>query len=120
MNTSTMWKTTSSAGNLGINQLQGWAPMLREGLHEKGSWGYGIKRLTVKESTGSWPMTFSAMAYKNEQGKWFLGLRMNIDQVSPIKFRDWNDGDNIVLLLADLMSEHMREHGCVGDFGQVV
>jgi len=120
MTTSNQWKTTSSVGKLNLSQLQEWAPMLRYGLEDQGSWGYGVKRLMVKESSGTWPMVFSAMGYKNQEGVWYLALRMNVDQASPIKFKIWRRGDNIVNILTNMMSEHMQEFGCKGNFGSLV
>ena len=120
MSIKSQWKTSSSSGKITVSQLMNWAPRLRIGLENKDSWGFGIQRLSVKESTGMWPMTFSAMGYKDEEGHWFIGLRMNVDQVSPIKFKRWNESDNVINILTNLMAEHMNEHGCKGDYGVVV
>ncbi len=120
METPPNWTTNANSGTISVRQLQGWAPMLREGLETPGTWGYGIRRLTVKEKNGQCPMTFSAMGFRDKLGKWSIGLRMNVDQVSPIKFRDWNDGDNIIDILTGLMSEHLREKGYTGNYGTLI
>ena len=120
MSISAQWKSPSYSGKIAVSQLQDWGPALRVGLENKETWGFGTRRLLVKESTGIWPMTFSAMGYKDEEGHWFIGLRMNVDQVSPIKFKRWNDSDNVINILTNLMAEHMNEHGCEGDYGEVV
>ncbi len=120
MNCGPKWTTTSACGQISVNQLQNWAPMLREGLDAPDSWGYGTRRLTVKDKDGHCPMAFSAMGYRDQKGKWFIGLRMNVDQVSPIKFKEWNDGDNILPILTELMTLHLEEYGCSGNYGVVV
>ena len=120
MNYGPQWTTTSSRGKITVSQLQNWAPTLREGLESPTSWGYGRRRLTVKDKDGLCPMTFSALGYRDKNGKWSIGLRMNVDQISPIKFKEWNDGDYILPILTELMSLHLQEHGCIGNYGEVV
>lgn len=120
MNTGPNWTADTNGGAIGVAQLQNFGPMLREGLDKHEKWGYGIRRITVKDKDNLCPMTFSAMSYKDQSGNWSIGLRMNVDQVSPIKFQPWKDGDNIVTILTNLMSAHLYDKGYTGDYGRIV
>ena len=120
MNKGPNWITDTSMGKIGMGQLQGFGPMLREGLEKEGAWGYGIRRITVKSKDDICPITFSAMSYKAREGDWSIGLRMNINKISPIKFEQWRDGDNIVIILTNLMWQHLSEQGYTGNYGELV
>ena len=120
MNAGPKWFTYTSQGQIRLPQLQGFGPMLREGLDKEGVWGYGIRRIIVKGQDDICPFTFSAMGYKAREGDWSIGLRAHTGRSSSIKFQQWKDGDNIVLILTSLMSQYMSEKGYTGHYGQLV
>ena len=59
-----------------------------EGLEDPDRWGYGFRRLGVKST----------------EEKLFFGMRMNVDQNSPVKFIEYNEEKNPVKILSDLMN----------------
>ena len=82
-------------------------------------WGYGLRRITVvvnKKDVAFYqkiPYTFTSMGFKAQNGKWYLGLRMNIDQFSPIKKRlmDQNThNEKIQCLWGEMMAEFAHEY----------
>ena len=87
MNQGPNWVIYANTGKIGIDKLQNFAQILREGLDRTERWGYGIRRISVKDKDGLCPLTFSAMGYRDQKGIWSIGLRMNVDLVSPIKFQ---------------------------------
>jgi len=87
---------------------------LMEGLGEN-QWGYGFRRISVTvnpdaEFHHQVPYTFTSLGYKDEEGKWFVGLRMNVDQVSPLKLRPMNVNTELNIAWADMMNEFAREY----------
>ena len=55
------------------------------------------------------PYTFTSLGYKDQNGKWYVGLRMNIDQVSPLKLRPMNADTNLTDAWAEMMREFVKE-----------
>ena len=89
---------------------------LMEGLAEN-QWAYGIRRISVtvdKKIDCAFhhqiPYTFTSLGYKDQNGKWYVGLRMNIDQVSPLKLRPMNADTNLTDAWAEMMREFVREY----------
>ena len=81
-----------------------------EGLEDDRSWGYGFRRLTVKSTEDTkniCPYTFISFGYKTQDKKLLLGMRMNVDQHSPVKFIDWDKTKKPTDLLSILMRELM-------------
>lgn len=81
-----------------------------EGLEDDRCWGYGFRRLTVKSTEDTkniCPYTFTSFGYKTQDKKLLLGMRMNVDQHSPVKFIDWDKTKNPTDLLSILMRELM-------------
>ena len=114
------WITNTSEGPIGANYLQQYGPMLREGVEGDKIWGYGRRRITVTDNSGTCPMTFSAMGFKNQNGTWSIGLRMNVDQASPIKFQNWENDNQILSILTTLMMQHMQDLGYTNNYGIVI
>ncbi len=89
--------------------------ILMEGLSDN-QWGYGIRRISVSVDKNidrafhhQIPYTFTSLGYKDEDGKWFVGLRMNVDQVSPLELRPMNENTNLTDAWADMMQEFVKE-----------
>ena len=106
--------TNSRKQNTTSNSNSQLMKTLMEGLGEN-QWGYGFRRIsvTVNPDVGfhhQIPYTFTSLGYKDEQGKWFVGLRMNVDQVSPLKLRPMNMNTELKTAWADMMSEFVREY----------
>ena len=81
--------------------------LMFEGLEDPNIWGYGFRRLGVKstEDTKSiCPYNFTSFGYKSQEKKLFFGMRMNVDQNSPVKFIEYNEEKNPVKILSDLMN----------------
>jgi|TARA_B110000495_G_C22881192_1_gene513917 hypothetical protein len=58
---------------------------IQEGI-EPGTWGYGIRRVTIKhEIPQKIPYTFTSAGFKDKNGNWWTCLRMNVDQHIPEK-----------------------------------
>jgi hypothetical protein len=86
--------------------------MMKEGLTEKTAWGYGRRRLKVLPRVPDQklcPFSFTAFGYKNNKGKMFLCLRMNVDQISPHKSVEWND-EPVLEKLGELMREFIHKY----------
>ena len=88
---------------------------LMEGLSDD-QWGYGIRRISVSVDKNvdrafhhQIPYTFTSLGYKDEDGEWFVGLRMNVDQVSPLKLRPMNENTNLTDAWAEMMKEFVNE-----------
>ncbi len=76
-------------------------------------WGYGMKRIWVEipeSMKNAIPFTFTSMGFKSEQGEYFVGLRMNVDQRSPIKFRKYTQHSNIVRSWCEMLKEFFKEY----------
>ena len=91
---------------------------LMEGLDDN-QWGYGIRRISVTVDKNvdrafhhQIPYTCTSLGYKDEDGKWFVGLRMNVDQVSPLKLRSMNANTNLTDAWAEMMQEFVTEYAC--------
>ena len=89
---------------------------LMEGLDEN-QWGYGLRRISVTVNPDvdigfhhQVPYTFTSLGYKNEKGNWYVGLRMNIDQVSPLKMRPMNANTDLTSAWAEMMKEFVKEY----------
>ena len=77
------------------------------------NWGYGLKRITVElpqAVRGSLPYTFTSVGFKSEKGEYFIGLRMNVDQASPIKFRKCIESTDVIQSWADMLQEYIRDY----------
>ena len=89
---------------------------LMEGLDDD-QWGYGIRRISVTidptVDIGGYhaiPYTFTSLGYKDARGKWFVGLRMNVDQHSPLKMRPMNANTDLTSAWAEMMKEFVKEY----------
>ena len=87
---------------------------LMEGL-DGNRWGYGLRRISVTVNPDvdvgfhhQVPYTFTSLGYKDQNGKWYVGLRMNIDQVSPLKMRPMNANTDLTNAWAEMMREFVR------------
>ena len=69
MNYSPQWEMTCSTGKITAENLQAFGPTLQKGIEPQEIWGYGVNRLIIKDITGSCPITFYAMAYKDNEKK---------------------------------------------------
>ena len=78
-------------------------------------WGYGIRRVTLKsnpdapELVNKVPYTYTSSGFKSQEGNWFVGVRMNVDQCSPQKMRPFNQYSNIHQLWGEMMLEFAQE-----------
>lgn len=89
-----------------------YSKFMMEGIEEKSSWGYGFRRLNVKAATEDkmmCPYTFTGFGYKEQDGRLYLGLRMNVDQVSPAKFTEWDGNNNVMEKFAILMRDLLED-----------
>ena len=78
-----------------------------------GSWGYGFKRVAVEipESIRQGnPFTFTSVGFKNETNDYFIGLRMHVDQNSPIKFRKCLANTSVTDAWVSMLYEFFREN----------
>ena len=86
--------------------------MMKEGLVKENTWGFGSLRLKVLPRPPDQklcPFSFTAFGYKNKNGKMFLGLRMNVDQISPHRLIEWND-EPVLDTLGELMREFIHKY----------
>ena len=80
---------------------------------ESERWGYGFKRVAVEIPTSirkGNSFTFTSMGFKNEKNNYFIGLRMHIDQNSPIKFRKCLANTNVIDAWVSMLYEFFREN----------
>jgi hypothetical protein len=84
--------------------------ILTEGIIDE-QWGFGRKRITVttQDSIAKCPYSFTGLGYKNQDGKLFLGLRMNVDQHSPLNLKEWTEGMNVERVWGFMVTELMAE-----------
>ncbi len=89
---------------------------LMEGLDDD-QWGYGIRRISVTidptVDIGGYhaiPYTFTSLGYKDANGKWFVGLRMNVDQHSPLKMRPMDGNTELTSAWGEMMKEFVMEY----------
>ena len=88
---------------------------LTEGIVAK-EWGYGIRRvkLTVNPNAPEFvtkiPYTFTSSGFKDQEGNWFVCLRMNVDQHTQKKMRPMNQHSNINQLWGEMMLEFALEY----------
>ena len=89
--------------------------ILKEGVDDN-QWGYGIKRISVTVNKDvdvgfhhKIPYTFTSLGYKAADGKWYVGLRMNVDQNSPLKLRPMNANTELSAVWVEMMHEFMKE-----------
>ena len=78
-----------------------------------GSWGYGFKRVAVEipdSIRNGNPFTFTSVGFKNEAEDYFIGLRMHVDQNSPIKFRKCLDNTSVTEAWVSMLYEFFKEH----------
>ena len=78
-----------------------------------GNWGYGFKRVAVEipESIRKGnPFTFTSVGFKNETNDYFIGLRMHVDQNSPIKFRKCMENTSVTDAWVSMLYEFFREN----------
>lgn len=83
-----------------------------EGLENEKAWGYGFRRLTVQASPEEQircPYSFTGFGYKEQNGKLFLGLRMNVDQISPVRYLEWDGSNNVLEKFAEMMGHLLAE-----------
>ena len=103
------------AAKQNLTNLQ-YMSILKDGL-SKDQWGYGIKRITIGIDPNidmgahyKIPYTFTSFGYKNENGKWFVGLRMNVDQCSPVKMRPMDAKTRFTVVWAEMMQELVKDY----------
>ena len=84
--------------------------ILTEGILDH-NWGYGRKRIkvTVPENIAKCPYTFTGLGYKDQEGKLFLGLRMNIDNPGPLNLKEWTEGMNVERMWGFMITELLNE-----------
>ena len=87
------------------------AKLLTEGLENKDSWGYGFRRITVKPiNLPDFQYTFTALGYKDQDGEMYLGMRMNVDQYSPLELHKWDLDTDIRSVWPDMLGNLYRKH----------
>jgi len=78
-----------------------------------GNWGYGFKRISVElpqAMRNSIPYSFTSVGFKSEKGEYYIGLRMNVDQGSPIKFRKCIESTNVIESWVEMLQEYIRDY----------
>lgn len=84
--------------------------LFTEGVAEN-EWGYGIKRVSVTSKLKhKIPYTFTSCGFKDKDNKWYLCLRMNVDQVSPQKSVPMESSTNFHQELDKMMEEFAIEY----------
>ena len=96
--------------NMNNKQLQ---DTLFQGL-SPGKWGYGFKRISVGlppeiKKLQKMQYTFTSVGFKSEKGEYFIGLRMNVDQRSPIKFRKCVESTNVIQSWVEMLQEYIQD-----------
>ena len=87
------------------------AKLLTEGLENKDSWGYGFRRISVKPiNLPDFKYTFTALGYKDQDGQMYLGMRMNVDQYSPLELHKWDLDTDIRSVWPDMLGNLYRKH----------
>ena len=87
------------------------ANLLTEGLEKKDSWGYGFRRISVKPSNlPDFQYTFTALGYKDKDGQMYLGMRINVDQYSPLELHKWDHNTDIRSVWPDMLGNLYRKH----------
>ena len=105
----------TSTPNMSIPQDKSCFNYLTEGIVAK-EWGYGIRRvkLTVNPNAPEFvtkiPYTFTSSGFKDQEGNWFVCLRMNVDQHTPKKMRPMNQHSHIHQLWGEMMLEFAQEY----------
>ena len=97
--------------NMNNKQLQ---DTLFQGL-SPGKWGYGFKRISVGlppeiKKLQKMQYTFTSVGFKSEKGEYFIGLRMNVDQRSPIKFRKCVESTNVIQSWVEMLQEYIQDY----------
>ena len=80
---------------------------------DSGRWGYGFKRVAVEIPDSirkDNPFTFTSVGFKNEKNNYFIGLRMHVDQNSPIKFRKCLGNTNVIDAWVSMLYEFLKEN----------
>ena len=88
--------------------------ILFQGL-SPGKWGYGFKRISVElpqeiKKMQKMQYTFTSVGFKSEKGEYFIGLRMNVDQRSPIKFRKCVESTNVIQSWVEMLQEYIQDY----------
>ena len=87
------------------------AKLLTEGLENKDSWGYGFRRISVKPiNLPDFKYTFTALGYKDQDGQMYLGMRINVDQHSPLELHKWDRDTDIRSVWPDMLGNLYRKH----------
>ena len=82
--------------------------ILTEGICK--GWGFGRKRIRVTSPDKlKCPYSFTGLGYKNKDGQLFLGLRMNVDQHSPLKLKEWTNDLDVELAWGYMVTEFVDE-----------
>ena len=88
---------------------------LTEGI-DGARWGYGIRRIKLNadpkaiEFVRQVPYTFTSSGFKSQDGKWFLCVRMNVEQCSSQKMRPMEAESNMHQLWGEMMLEFAEEY----------
>jgi len=88
---------------------------LTEGIADN-EWGYGIRRVKLNADPNSpefvikVPYTFTSSGFKDQEGNWFVCLRMNVDQHSKKKMRPMNQDSHMHQLWGEMMLEFSEEY----------
>jgi hypothetical protein len=88
---------------------------LTEGVGQY-QWGYGIRRTVIKadpkepEFITKVPYAFTSAGYKDNNGDWFVCLRMNVDQDMPQKRRPMNNNTDMRKTWFEMMHEFAHEY----------
>ena len=101
------WEITASTGTITRENIRYEGYKLREGI-TKNVWGYGIKRLIIKDIKALCPMIFNVMSYKDTQNNWYIGIREQSGNISPIKYHTWDINECLINTITTLMTEHMK------------
>ena len=88
--------------------------LLRVGV-DKNDWGYSTKSIAVSLNKSDpmcnkIPYTFTTYGFKNQKNQWYVILKMNVDQISPIKKQPFNETTDIHSLLNEMMHEFIHEY----------
>ena len=96
-------------------QDKSYVNFLKEGINGN-QWGYGIRRVKLNadpnapEFVTRVPYTYTSSGFKNQEGNWFVCLRMNVDQHSPQKMQPMNQHSHIHQLWGEMMLEFAQEY----------
>jgi len=108
-------KPTPNMSKYSTPQDKSYFNYLTEGITGD-KWGYGIRRIKLTADPNApdflrqVPYTYTSSGFKDQEGNWFVCLRMNVDQHSPQKRQPMNQHSGINQSWGEMMLEFAQEY----------